>query len=164
MNRIELLIQGLKQGYNEEGWFAPLGQILEGVNAKQASWRPAGEAANSIWGSLNHLHYYKARLLDKLQGGPGKNTVSNNDETLAISTAVDDEDAWREAVNRHEAVHRGLIEVLSKLTDEDFDKPLSKDELGEQVYNIILHDAYHTGQILQLSKLQGVWPAHRFFG
>ncbi|PEL73618.1 serine/threonine protein phosphatase, partial [Bacillus toyonensis] len=25
------------------------------------------------------------------------------------------------------------------------------------------HDAYHTGQIIQLRKLQGSWPTHRSY-
>jgi uncharacterized damage-inducible protein DinB len=163
MNRIDLLIKGFKQAYDDEGWFAPLGPILEGVSAQQASWRPDEQAANSIWGTLNHLHYYKALLLDRLQGGPGANTVQDNDDTFALNAAPDDENAWREAVARHEAVHRGLLEALAACTDADFDRPLPKQPLGVQMYNIILHDAYHTGQILQLSKLQGSWPARREF-
>ncbi|HDR8182963.1 TPA: hypothetical protein QC116_006303 [Bacillus thuringiensis] len=33
----------------------------------------------------------------------------------------------------------------------------------QQYMNILLHDAYHTGQIVQLRKLQGSWPAHRSY-
>jgi len=163
MNRIELLIQGLKQGYDEEGWFPPIGKVLEGITAAQASWCPDDGVANSIWGNLNHLHYYKARLLDRLQGGPGTDTLSNNDDTFKLGASPDDEAAWRDAVARHEAVHRGLIAELAKLEDADLDKPLPKYPIVDQVYNIILHDAYHTGQMLQLSKMQGQWPANRTF-
>ncbi|EEL34276.1 hypothetical protein bcere0019_27360 [Bacillus cereus Rock3-28] len=33
----------------------------------------------------------------------------------------------------------------------------------QQYMNILLHDAYHTGQIIQLRKLQGSWPTHRSY-
>lgn len=34
---------------------------------------------------------------------------------------------------------------------------------GEEVMSLILHDAYHTGQIVLVRKLQGSWPGTRRF-
>ncbi|MGE7057310.1 DinB family protein, partial [Paenibacillus glucanolyticus] len=36
-------------------------------------------------------------------------------------------------------------------------------ESPQRIASLITHDAYHTGQIIFLRKLQGSWPAKRSF-
>jgi uncharacterized damage-inducible protein DinB len=162
MNRIDLLLHELDITCAKEDWYPPLLPALEGLTAAQASWRPPGEAANTIWETVNHLLYYKERLLVRLQGGNPAYPAGDNDETFTVTVPPDDE-AWTATVARLEAVHRGLREVLATKADEDFDQPLPKKPLGLVVTSIILHDAYHTGQIVQIRKQQGSWPARRTF-
>jgi len=152
-----------RQSHEEEGWFPPIRMALEGVTAAQASWHPTGDASNSIWETARHMLYYKAWLLDLLQGGEGKRTLPNNDATFALNGDPGDEAAWTETVNELERVHQGFMEALSAFTDEDFDRLISNRPLGPTVTNVILHDAHHTGQIILLRKLQGSWPATRHF-
>ena len=35
--------------------------------------------------------------------------------------------------------------------------------VGRWVNSLVLHDAYHTGQIMFIRKLQGSWPSRRSF-
>jgi uncharacterized damage-inducible protein DinB len=163
MNRIDLLLQELDYSYDKEGWYPPLGPALAGLTAAQASWRPPGEAVNTIWETVNHLLYYKERLLERLLGNNPTYPAGNNDDTFAVNAASDDEQAWQATVARVEAVHRGIREVLAAKAEAELDGPKPENPLGILMANIIMHDAYHTGEIVQIRKLQGSWPARRSF-
>lgn len=163
MKAIDLLLKQLDHTYDHEGWYLPLQPALAGLTAAQANWRPPGEAANTIWETVNHLLYFKERLLAKLQGKTPEYPATSNDETFAGAGSSDDEEAWQATVARVEAVHKGLVEVLSTKTDDELDTPFSKTSLGALIADILLHDACHTGQIIQIRKLQGSYPARRSF-
>lgn len=163
MNRMELLLHEWECTYNKEDWYPPLKDALAGLTAAQASWRPEGEAANTIWENVSHLLYYKERLLHRLVGSEFAVSAESNDDTFAPSGGPDDEEAWQSAMLRMESVHRQIHEKLASLTDEAFDQPLPTTPTGQSVMSIVLHDAFHTGQIVQIRKLQGSWPARRSF-
>jgi hypothetical protein len=76
---------------------------------------------------------------------------------------ANDEEAWLATVKRAEEVHRGFYEHLKGRQDEDFDVLMRNEPIGLMLTSIILHDAYHIGQIIQIRKLQGSWPANRSF-
>jgi uncharacterized damage-inducible protein DinB len=163
MSRIDLLLHQLVHSYDKEGWYPPLRTALTGLTAEQASWRPTGEAVNTIWETVNHLLYYKERLLERLLGNNPAYPAGSNDDTFAVNAASDDEEAWQATVARAEAVHRGLHEVLAAKAEAELDGPTPENPLGILIANIIMHDAYHTGEIIQIRKLQGSWPARRSF-
>ncbi|MGN7472215.1 DinB family protein [Brevibacillus sp. SAFN-007a] len=163
MNRMELLVHEWECTYDKEDWYPPLKDALSGVTAAQASWRPEGEAANTIWENVSHLLYFKERLLHRLSGTDFSGTAETNDDTFRPSGTPDDEAAWQATVQRMETVHRQIHERLVALSDEAFDQPLPNIPTGQSVMSIILHDAFHTGQIVQIRKLQGSWPARRSF-
>lgn len=163
MNRMELLAHYWECTYDKEDWFPPLKDALAGVTAAQASWRPEGEAANTIWENVSHLLYYKEQLLHRLSGTEFIHTAKTNDDTFRPSGGADDEAAWQATLQRLEAVHQQIQEKLAALSEEQFDQPLANAPVGQRVMSIILHDAFHTGQIVQIRKLQGSWPARRSF-
>lgn len=68
MNRIDLLLNVLDSTFDKESWYAPLKPAIEGITAELAIWRPTGEATKTIWENLNHLIYYKERLVANLEG------------------------------------------------------------------------------------------------
>ncbi|MBP3041659.1 DinB family protein [Bacillaceae bacterium Marseille-Q3522] len=163
MNRIDILRDQLQKNYATEAWYPPLKPALEGLNSAQASWHPTGEAANTIWETVNHLLYYNERMLERLKGNNPTFPAETNDDTFTVSHSSDDESAWQAAVKRTEEVYKDLLEVLSNKQDEDFDQQLSKGTFGETTFDILMHIAYHTGQIVQIRKLQGSWPARRAY-
>lgn len=163
MNRMEILQKEWEKTYMTEGWYPPLKPVLAGLTASQASWRPTGVAANTIWEHLQHLLYYNERFLERLKGGNPADLASTNDDTFTVPFTDDDEAAWQETVKRAEAVYEGLREVLSSKSDLDFEQPIANSHLGDRLLNLIIHIAYHTGQIVQIRKLQGSWPARRSF-
>ncbi|TMU85825.1 DinB family protein [Bacillus sp. BHET2] len=156
MNRIDLLLRMLDTTYDKESWYAPFKYAIEGLTAEQASWRPDGKATKTIWENVNHLIYYKERLTAELEDREWTNNLDGND-TFYLTEQVNDDEEWKAVVEHVETAHRGLRESLSKTTDEG----IEEDSLEEKLLDIMLHDAYHTGQIIQLRKMQGSWPSQR---
>lgn len=147
--------------WDREGWFAPLAAALEGLGPAEAAWRPPG-GGNTIWQTVNHVNYYNERLLCRLTGrtfaGPA---LSNNDATFGDPGDPGDASGWQATLERTRRIAEGLRQALAERTDADLDKPLSSASLGEELTAWIMHDAYHTGQIVLIRKQQGSWPAQR---
>lgn len=163
MNRVEILLHEWECTYDKEDWYPPLKDALAGLTAAQASWRPQGEAANTIWENVSHLLYYKERLLHRLQSTEHAGSAETNDDTFAPSGGPEDEEAWQTAVQRMGDVHRRIHEHLVSLPNDAFDQIVPGKPVGLSVISLVLHDAFHTGQIVQIRKLQGSWPARRSF-
>ena len=156
MNRIDLLLYMSDITFDKESWYAPFKDAIEGITAEQANWRPSGEAANTIWENVNHLIYYKERLVANMEGREWTHNLDGN-ETFYFTNPSNDDQEWKKVMERAEKVQDRLRQMLSKTTDEELDQ----NSLKEKLVNIMLHDAYHTGQIIQIRKMQGSWPSHR---
>ncbi|MEK3856201.1 DinB family protein [Cytobacillus sp. FSL H8-0458] len=156
MNRNALLLRMLDTTYDNESWYAPFKSAIEGLTAEQARWRPTGDTTKSIWENVNHLIYYKERLAANLEGR-GLSQNLDGDETFNLTKQSNDDKEWIEVVERAEIAQSKLRVALNKTTTE----VLEQDSLEEEIIDILLHDAYHTGQIIQIRKMQGSWPSHR---
>lgn len=156
LNRIDLLLNLLDTTFDRESWYAPLKDAIEGITAEQANWRPTGEATKTIWENVNHLIYYKERLVANMEGREWTHNLDGN-ETFYLTDQSNDDQEWEEVIERAKTVQGSLRQVLSKTTVEELDQNL----LEVKLLNIMLHDAYHTGQIIQIRKMQGSWPSHR---
>ncbi|WHY73824.1 DinB family protein [Fictibacillus enclensis] len=156
MNRMDLLLNVLDTTYDKESWYAPFKDAINGITAEQARWRPPGEATKSIWENVNHLIYYKERTAAKMEGREWKNSL-DGDETFLLTEPSNDDQQWKNVVERAERAQQGLRRVLSETPVEDLDQ----DSLEAKLLDIMLHDAYHTGQILLIRKMQGSWPSRR---
>ncbi|MEE6449073.1 DinB family protein [Gottfriedia acidiceleris] len=156
MNRKEMFLYVLDKTYDKESWFAPLKNSIEGITAKQASWRPSGEATKSIWENVNHLLYYKERIVANLEGREWKQNL-DGDQTFFLTEQSNEENEWKKVVERLENTSLSLRQLLSNMTDEE----LMRNSFEVKLMDLLLHDAYHTGQIIQIRKMQGSWPSHR---
>ncbi|WP_113928024.1 DinB family protein [Bacillus sp. P14.5] len=154
MMRRDTLLHLLDTTYDKENWYAPFKFAIEGLTAEQAEWQPVGEATKTIWENVNHLIYYKERLTAEVEGREWTNNL-DGDETFSLTDSNTSE--WVEVVERAESAHLNLRRALSSVSDSDPDQ----DAFEEKLLDIMMHDAYHTGQIIQLRKLQGSWPAQR---
>ncbi|MGD8191341.1 DinB family protein [Brevibacillus ginsengisoli] len=163
MSQVDFLLEQLSFTYDQEDWYPPLKPALEGVTAEIASWRPAGAAVNSIWETVNHLLYYKERLIQRIHGVDPTNPAANNDETFSSQAETLDEAAWQATLNRVDHVYQELKNQVSTLSEDDLDRPSPSQPLRKQIMSIINHDAYHIGEIIQIRKLHGSWPARRYF-
>ncbi|MFE1245149.1 DinB family protein [Fictibacillus sp. NPDC058756] len=152
--RMDLLLNVLDSTYEKESWYAPLKHAIEGITAEQATWRPAGEATKTIWENVNHLIYYKERLVSNMQGIDWANNL-DGDQTFSLTEQSNDDAEWKKIVKRAEDVYNNLRQLLIKTPEKEIE------QLEGKLLDIFLHDAYHTGQIIQIRKMQGSWPSHR---
>lgn len=159
-NRVEMLLKLRDMSWDKEGWFLPLAPALEGLTAAQAAWQPPG-GGNTIWQTLNHLNYYNEKTLCRLTGETFTDTAANNDGTFGAPGSAEQEEAWQAAVAKARRVAEGLRRAISALTDEELDKPGQHGTMADRLTSWIMHDSYHTGQIVLLRKMQQSWPAHR---
>lgn len=156
MNRKDLLVNLLDTTYDKENWYAPFKHAIEGITAEQASWKPPGEATKSIWENVNHLIYYKERTAARMEGREWPNPL-DGDATFSLTHPSNNDQEWQQVAIRAEKAQQMLRQALSNITVEQ----LGQDSLESKLLDIMLHDAYHTGQIMQLRKMQGSWPSHR---
>lgn len=156
VNRTELLLRMLETTFDKESWHPPFKNAIEGLTAEQAKWRPVGKATNTIWENVNHLIYYKERTVANLENREWTQYLDNN-ETFYLTEQLNEDKEWIAVVERAVKVQGSLREALSKVTTEQ----LEQNALEEKLFDITLHDAYHTGQIIQIRKMQGSWPSHR---
>ncbi|MDW4528047.1 DinB family protein [Rossellomorea marisflavi] len=152
----DLLIRMLDHTYDLESWYAPFKDAVSGVTVSMAVWKPEGSAMNSIWENVNHLTYYKERHAAKLLGEPWEKPLDGHD-TFQLTEPREDEAAWKALVDRAERAQGRLKAILQGMSEEE----MKENEVAEYLYHILIHDAYHTGQIMQSRKMQGGWPATR---
>lgn len=156
MKRSDLLLNVLDSTYDKESWYAPFKDATEGLTAEQATWKPSGEATKTIWENVNHLIYYKERLAATLEGREWSHHL-DGDETFYLTTPSTDNQEWKKTVERSKDAQLGLRKALSTISESE----LEQNSLENKLLDIMLHDAYHTGQIIQLRKMQGSWPSNR---
>lgn len=162
MNRTESLLQNWDFCYDKEDWYPPLADALKALTAEQADWRPAGEHANTIWETVEHLIFYKERLLKRITGEESQYPEGlTNDDTFAVASKTESD--WEATQNRLKSVHLGIRESITNLNVDQLQALVTNHPLDEWLNSLILHDAYHTGQIILIRKLQGSWPSRRSF-
>lgn len=160
MLRKDILVQGWDFAYDIEGWYPPLKIALTDVDAEQAFWKAPGKASHTIGELANHLLYYKKRFLFRLERKTWPHPISANDETfLPIGPAS--QLSWEKLVEELNLVHVQIRERIVKLSDSELDSKLPDNPIDRQILHLVMHDAYHTGQIVLIRKLYGSWPEIR---
>ena len=148
-----LLLSELHSTHDKAEWFTPIRAAVAGLTAEQAKWVPQNaqgktdSTANHSVGMLAyHLVFWNENALARLRGEKPA-TPDNNDETFNDFDAAH----WDEIVQRLDRVMKDLEAAVEKMPDE---KLALKAPL---ISHISTHNAYHTGQILYVRKLQGSW-------
>lgn len=153
MTRKDVLFRTWQIANEQESWFAPVRKALENVNANQALWKPAGvEGFNSILEITHHLLYYKLRFLARLRETDFEQ-LDTNEATFVAGLSLDWEKIRDELFN----TNKQIVDCLKGLGENDLDTPKPKATIGQQVLDLATHDAYHSGQIILIRKLQGSW-------
>jgi uncharacterized damage-inducible protein DinB len=86
-----------------------------------------------------------------------------NDDTFAVGSTSESD--WQETLAYLKSVHQGIRDRIADWEEEEFEYifPNRSQSVGRWVNSLIMHDAYHTGQIIIIRKLQGSWPSQRSF-
>jgi hypothetical protein len=145
-----VLLQQLKNTHSNKEWFVPVNIALEGLTAEQAMWRDS--SGNHSIGQLTyHLLFWNKRQLAKFNGQAEGKFSGDNEETFDAFNQAD----WDKTV-------AGLDSVLTALAKgiEGADETKLTSWYAT-VANISIHNAYHTGQILYIRKLQKSWDPEK---
>jgi hypothetical protein len=141
-----VLLRQLKTTHTQKDWFVPVNVAVEGLTAKQAMWKD-GSGNHSVGQLATHLIFWNERLLKTFRNEPKDKFSGNNDETFNSF----DEKSWDETVKKLDQV---LTSWENEITKADEAKLY---DWYENIANMSTHNAYHTGQIIFLRKLQGSW-------
>jgi hypothetical protein len=141
-----LLLHELHTTHDEADWFVPVNTAVASLTAEQANWRPpqGGHSAGQL---AYHLLFWNRRNLMTLRGEKPEQFSGNNDETFDKFDAQQ----WADIVKQLDAVMKDL-EKLVETADDD-----KLATMANTIGNICAHNAYHTGQIIYVRKLQGAW-------
>ena len=152
-----VLLSQLRSTHNKAEWFVPVNAAVAGLTAEQAKWVPTNAAgkvdpvANHSSGMLAyHLLFWNNNALAGLKGEK-RTDPSNNEETFNDFDAAN----WAKTVHDLDAVLTSLEELVEHADEAKLEK------IAPTISHISTHNAYHTGQILYVRKLQGSWnPAN----
>ena len=141
-----VLVEQLKTTHNKKDWFVPVNVALEGLTAEQAMWKD-GSGNHSTGQLAYHLLFWNQRELSKFKGEKEAAFSGNNEETFNTF----DKSSWNQTVTQLDQV----LTELEKMVQEADEAKLKS--WAPEIANISTHNAYHTGQIIFVRKLQGSW-------
>jgi uncharacterized damage-inducible protein DinB len=141
-----VLLAQLKSTHDKEEWFVPVNVALKGVTAEQAVWKDGSEN-HSIGQLANHLLFWNERQVKTFKGEKLEPFNGNNDETFNAFT----KEQWTQTLKKLDDV---LLELEKIVQNAD---EASLKSWAVTIGNISTHNAYHTGQIIFVRKLQGSW-------
>lgn len=156
---IRLLRENVQPPPGRKGWAGgptPDGAV-RGLTARQAHRAPA-PGRHSIWALTLHIAYWKYAVRRRLEGGSGlrfprrpANWPRVPDRAEAKAWAADVALLREEGARLLDAITRVPRAALSRALP-----PSRRWTRAEMILGIAQHDAYHTGQIQLLKRLQGI--------
>jgi len=141
------------KGQAWHGGPTPVG-ALRGGSAAEARWSPPG-GRQSIWRLSLHIAYWKYTVRRHLQGGDIPRFPRSPANFPALP-ANPDERAWKADRDLLAEEHRRLVAAMARLDSRLLDRRppgARRWTWGEMVIGVLVHDAYHTGQIQMLKRL-----------
>lgn len=141
-----LLLHELRTTHNEADWFVPINTAVDGLTAEQANWQPPS-GGHSVGQLAYHILFWNRRNLNTLRGIQNDKFSGDNTETFDKF----DSKQWADTVKQLDQV----MTDFEKLVESANDQQLAK--WADNIGNICTHNAYHTGQIVYVRKLQGSW-------
>jgi len=115
---------------------------------EQAAWHQGDN--HSVAQLVNHLTFWNSQQLAKFRGEKPAAFSGNNEETFSPPK---DKASWDAAVKAMEDVMTAWEKAVESADDAKLQGWYGT------IAHISTHNAYHTGQILYVRKLQGAWDA-----
>lgn len=128
--------------WTSEVEMAPWGKAVSGLTPEQAAWKPTDDH-HSIWEIVLHMSFWREYELSKANGEP------RDEAEIARRNWVVVEDV-------SEAVWNGEVDRLAELHVQIKMQMDESEEKAEILRCLLMHDAYHMGQIMLLRGLQGL--------
>lgn len=154
----EVLTEQFAATNSQKNWFAPLMNAVDGLTEDQAQWKPSG-GNHSIMQIVQHLYFWNKRLLNRMQDLPNEKMPGDNDSTFESAN-----ETWFALMEKTKMMMNEFENEIGKFDAAKLSLPVS-DENKSPWYSVIgntnLHNAYHTGQIVLLLKMQESWNAEK---
>ena len=156
-----ILLEQLRTTHNKADWFVPVNAAIAGLTPEQASFIPAsansqspgrpGSWDHSVGMLAYHLLFWNQQELEKFTGAKHTPFTGANTETFNKWDAS----TWNSTVTQLDEVLTALEHVVETADDRKLQS------IASEIAHISAHNAYHTGQILEIRKLAGTWnPDH----
>jgi uncharacterized damage-inducible protein DinB len=145
-----VLLEQLRTTHNQKDWFVPVNVAVEGLTAEQATWTD-GHGNHSIGQLANHLLFWNTDQLARFKGETPPKYSGDNNETFNNFDAK----KWTETLHQLEEV----LNAWEKAVEGADDKKLQ--EWASAIAHIGAHNAYHTGQIIYIRRVQGSWDPEK---
>jgi hypothetical protein len=149
-----ILLAQLRSTHNKAEWFVPVNTAIAGLTPEQARWIPKSEGPNnpapadhSVGMLAYHLLFWNSQALANFKGEKHPKPPTDNTETF---NKFDDKN-WPETVKKLDEVLTAWEEAVEAADDAKIAAN------AEVIAHIGTHNAYHTGQIIIVRKLQGSW-------
>lgn len=146
----KMLITQLKQSHNENNWFVTPNVAVKGITAEQAMWTD-GSGNHSVGQLAYHLMFWNER---SLKGFKGEKNVSFSGENTETFDKFDSKQ-WEDVKKRLDNVMTEIEKVVQNANEDQLK------EWAPTLMNIASHNAYHTGQMVFVRKLQGSWDPEK---
>ena len=157
----DALIQQLSATHSGEPWYGTSREkLLDGVSAKQASFKPV-TGGHSIWEQVLHMISWTREVTRRIQGQAPAEPVEGD-----WPTPKDDSDrGWSETRKKLAEAHQELLAAIRQQPPERWDQPVGAVQdpalgTGVTVLGMLIglaqHDAYHIGQIGTLRRAAGL--------
>ncbi|MCH5584795.1 DinB family protein [Shimazuella sp. AN120528] len=156
MNRKDIFLQQLTACFDQNHWFVSIKNALDGLTEEQALWK-SGDKTNSIWEIVNHLNFWNKLYYDRFQGVFPDNVDDNYNTFQSV-----DGSSWQETVDRCYQILSDWREALENSEEVKLDalpKENYQNNWAEILSNVMIHNAYHLGQIVHIRKEQHAWDA-----
>ncbi len=155
MTESERIADQLRRAVEGEAWHGPsLGEVLDGVTAKQAAATPVA-GAHSIWELTLHIGVWANACRRRMAGERVKVKPEEDWQNIPDSSDA----AWQHARERSFAELHTLVDAIAKFDDAHlFDQVLNQEgqpySIWFTLHGIVQHTLYHAGQIALLKKAQ----------
>ncbi len=141
-----VLLEQMKGTHNKSDWFVCINNAIEGLKPEQAQWKDKS-GNQSIIQNVNHLIFWNQQVLSGFKGEPVKKFEGENTETFENI----DKKTWEE---KAKSIDKLMLDWEKAVENADDSKIL---EWYPKIMNIPAHNAYHTGQIIYIRKMNGWW-------
>jgi len=144
------------RGQAWHGGPTPVG-ALRGVDADLAHRRPAAGRHN-IWELALHIAYWKYAVRRRLLRREDLSRFPRSPANWPSPPSRPDAKRWDEDRTILAGEHRALADVIAHFPPSLLAEPAGTKKrwtYGELIVGILVHDAYHTGQIQLLKRLLG---------
>jgi hypothetical protein len=159
MDLRSVLLTQLHSTHDKAEWFVPLDTAVAGLTPEQARWTPkpggpspASAQMHSVAQLVAHLIYWNENSLARLHGEKPAAYSGNNEDTFVgydVNKITDAE--WTALVARLDRCLTGYEQWVQSASDADLAKG------ANMIAHVGTHNAYHTGEIVYVRKLQGSW-------